>query len=114
LVRLQRHSNFRGGTNHSATGLLTSFGKFQSYYQAQLLSSTNPSTIAWIGSTQFFTLFISGLLLGPLFDKFGARRLMIPGTFVYVVALMLTSISTKFWHLLLAQGFLLGFGCALQ
>jgi MFS family permease len=94
--------------------MLTSFGKFQSYYQTQYLRDTKPATISWIGSVQFFTLFVSGLLLGPLFDKYGARRLSVPGTLLYVLALMLASISTKFWHLLLTQGFMLGFACALQ
>ena len=63
---------------------------------------------------QFFVLFISGLVTGPLFDKYGARRLSIPGTVVFTLALMLTSLGTKFYQILLTQGFLLGIGCALQ
>ena len=39
---------------------------------------------------QFFVLFISGLVIGPLFDKYGARRLSIPGTVIFSLALMLT------------------------
>jgi MFS family permease len=59
-------------------------------------------------------LFISGLAIGPLFDKYGARRLSIPGTFIFTLALMMTSLASKFYQILLAQGFLLGIGCALQ
>ena len=50
------------------------------------------------------------MVVGPAFDKYGARRIMIPGTIIYVVSLMLTSLCTKYYQLILAQGVLYGIG----
>lgn len=49
-------------------------------------------------------------MVGPLYDKVGATKLLVPGSVVYVVALMLTSVCKKYYQLILAQGIL--FGCA--
>ncbi|OJJ96895.1 hypothetical protein ASPACDRAFT_34002 [Aspergillus aculeatus ATCC 16872] len=91
-------------------GFLNAFGTFQAYYERHLLAGTSSSDIAWIGSLQIFLLFIGGLVVGPLYDKVGATKLLVPGTVVYVVSLMLTSVCKKYYQLILAQGIL--FGCA--
>ncbi len=52
-------------------------------------------------------------MFGPLFDKKGAKFLFIPGTFVYVLSFMLTSLATKYYQLMLAQGVLGGIGDAM-
>ncbi|PWY67864.1 MFS general substrate transporter [Aspergillus eucalypticola CBS 122712] len=91
-------------------GFLNAFGTFQTFYVQDLLAGTSSSKIAWIGSLQIFLLFIGGLVVGPLYDKVGATKLLVPGSVVYVVALMLTSVCKKYYQLILAQGIL--FGCA--
>ncbi len=60
-----------------------------------------------------FILFLSGVLVGPAFDKWGARKLMLSGTFLCLVAFISCSFATRFYQFLLAQGFLFGLGCAL-
>ncbi|KAJ9384855.1 hypothetical protein DTO063F5_4553 [Paecilomyces variotii] len=94
-------------------GLLNTFGTFQSYYQRNLLPDMSGSVIAWIGSLQIFFLFIGGMVIGPLYDSYGARPLVIPGSLVYVLSLMFTSISTKYYQLMLAQGVMFGIGNAM-
>ncbi|KAB8068905.1 major facilitator superfamily domain-containing protein [Aspergillus leporis] len=91
-------------------GFPNAFGTFQTYYEEELLVGTSSSTIAWIGSLQIFLLFLGGLVVSPLYDKVGATRLLVPGTLVYVVSLMLTSLCKKYYQLILAQGVM--FGCA--
>lgn len=92
------------------------------------------SVIAWIGSLQvrspwayrnhnprpasltqlqIFFLFIGGMVIGPLYDSYGARPLVIPGSLVYVLSIMFTSISTKYYQLMLAQGVMFGIGNAM-
>lgn len=39
-----------------------------------------------------------------LYDNYGPRWLLLIGTFLHVFGLMMTSISTKYWHFLLTQG----------
>lgn len=60
-----------------------------------------------------FVLFLSGSFIGPAFDKWGARKLMLSGTFLCLAAFIACSFATEFYQLLLAQGLLFGLGCAL-
>ncbi|KAL7810771.1 MFS general substrate transporter [Trichoderma aethiopicum] len=96
-------------------GLLNSFGVFQSYYETALLSSSSPSSISWIGSVQVFCLMSVGALIGPLYDAGHCRALLAAGTLLVPLGFMLASVSTRYWHVLLAQGVCLGLGtCCLS
>lgn len=53
-------------------GLSNSFGTFEEYYLTHQLSSESPSVISWIGSLQSFLQFFTGMLGGPLFDRYGS------------------------------------------
>ena len=53
-------------------GFSNSFGEFAEYYLSHQLSGEPPGNIAWIGSLSAFLQFFSGMLGGPLFDRFGA------------------------------------------
>ncbi|GAM86507.1 hypothetical protein ANO11243_045210 [Dothideomycetidae sp. 11243] len=90
--------------NGCSFGYATAFGVYQAYYQEHQLSHKNPSDIAWIGSIQFFFMFAGGFVSGSLFDRYGARVVMIPGTIGYVLALMFTSLCKEYWQFILAQG----------
>ncbi|KAI1934406.1 hypothetical protein LOZ58_005322 [Ophidiomyces ophidiicola] len=92
-------------------GIVTAFGVFQTYYEQEVLSHRSPSAISWIGSTQSFLLLFIGAVTGPLFDAGYSRQLLFAGMFLVPFGLMMTSISQKFWHILLAQGFCVGIGC---
>ncbi|KAM3499936.1 hypothetical protein MY10362_006844 [Beauveria mimosiformis] len=101
-----------GFINFTASfGIINSFGTFQSEYEKSL--GLPASTATWIGSAQMFVLFLSGSFIGPAFDKWGARKLMLSGTFLCLAAFIACSFATEFYQLLLAQGLLFGLGCAL-
>jgi MFS transporter, MCT family, aspergillic acid transporter len=106
-------------------GWINSIGTFQSYYETQLLSQYSASTIAWIPSLQIFFMYamvskttkdeMSGrpfidrvLLQGPIpgyvFDHYGPRWLLIIGSLLHVFGLMMASISTEYYQILLSQG----------
>ncbi|PNY29105.1 Riboflavin transporter MCH5, partial [Tolypocladium capitatum] len=96
-------------------GLVTSFGVFQSYYAANLLRTSTPSAISWIGSLQVFALMALSVIIGPLYDLGHARALLLAGTLLLVAGFMLTSVATRYWHVLLAQGLCMGLGaCCLS
>ena len=57
--------------------------------------------------------FHQGGIVGRLFDKYGPRMLMIPGTLVLVSGTMITSVSHSFYQFLLYQGIYTGIGIAL-
>lgn len=114
-------------------GYMNSFGVYQAYYEAHQLRGSSSSAVAWIGSAQAFFLFAGAVVGGPLFDRFGAvvsvsplppnrgggtsqrvcadapgTQVIYPSATAYLLSVMLTSVSTAYWHLLLAQGLLGG------
>lgn len=91
-------------------GVINTWGSFQTYYEQNVLSDVSSSSIAWIGSLQSFLLMLFGVVTGPLFDAGYFRGLVSFGTFMLPFGLMMTSISTKYWHFILAQGVCIGLG----
>ncbi|KAJ6072818.1 hypothetical protein N7467_010903 [Penicillium canescens] len=91
-------------------GLLTTYGSFQEYYQTVLLPDETPSTISWVGSIQATLIPMVGLATGPLVDVGYLRPLIISGSFLTVFGMMMTSLATSYYQVLLAQGFCVGMG----
>ena len=54
-----------------------------------------------------------GSLTGPFFDRGYVREMLIAGTAFSVVGMIMTSLCSEYWQLILAQGFTagIGFGC---
>ncbi|KAJ7447952.1 major facilitator superfamily domain-containing protein [Mycena galericulata] len=90
-------------------GFLNAFGGvFQQYYTVHQLAGTSSSSISWIGSFQTFCIYFMGTLFGALFDRWGAKPLIVIGGVGFALSCMLQSISTHYWHFLLSQGLLGG------
>ena len=49
-------------------------------------------------------MFFAGPFVGKIFDNFGPRYLLLGGSFLHVFGLMMTSLSTSYYQLILAQG----------
>ncbi len=109
-------------------GWVNCVGIFQDYYQTHQLKAYTPSDIAWIPALQstspssyhptwltmpvFFMLF-GGTFVGRIFDSYGPRYLLLAGTFFHVFGLMMTSISTKYYQLLLSQAICSSIGASM-
>ncbi|KAJ6498261.1 major facilitator superfamily domain-containing protein [Mycena vulgaris] len=90
-------------------GFLNAFGgAFQQFYVVNQLAGTSSSAISWIGSFQTFCIYFLGTLFGALFDRWGAKPLIVIGGVGFALSCMLQSISTHYWHFLLSQGLLGG------
>jgi MFS family permease len=87
-------------------GFITSFGMFQAYYTSKSLSS--PSKISWIGSMMIFLLMIVPLWSGSASDIGYYKPVLRTGILLWLVGIFMTSICTKYWQFLLAQGFCIG------
>jgi hypothetical protein len=110
LVTRVPHSCARTKTD-TRRGIANTYGAFQTYYEASILHEESPSNISWIGSTQSFLLmFAGGFVTGPIFDAGYLRALVTVGAGTSVFGMMMTSISTKYWHFVLAQGITVGLG----
>ena len=53
---------------------------------------------------------VIGVVTGPIFDRGYLRTLLLVGSFLTVFGLMMTSIATSYYQVLLAQGFCVGLG----
>lgn len=91
-------------------GLLNTFGVFQTYYESGTLFTESSSNIAWIGGIQAYMLLTVGFFSGPIYDRGYLRTLIVVGSFGVVFGLMMLSICTTYWEVLLAQGFVIGIG----
>ncbi|RGP64699.1 transporter mch4 [Fusarium sporotrichioides] len=91
-------------TSFCSFGWINSVGAFQEYYQNNLLKDYSPSTIAWIPSLQIFFIMGMGPIIGKLYDSYGPRWLILVGSFMHVFGIMMASISTEYYQILLAQG----------
>jgi MFS family permease len=89
---------------------VNAFGAYQEYYEATLLSSYSSSAISWIGTIQAFCLLGTGIITGPIFDRGYFRALIIFGSFLVVFGVMMTSLGSEYYQIILAQGFCIGLG----
>ncbi|EIM79592.1 MFS general substrate transporter [Stereum hirsutum FP-91666 SS1] len=94
-------------------GQMNAFGSFQLWYSEHQLSQYSPSDISWIGSLQLWVFFFSGGIIGRFFDAYGPRWLLVLGTLIYTFSLMMTSLATKYYQFILAQGVVFGIGVGL-
>ncbi|KAH8430935.1 putative MFS monocarboxylate transporter [Aspergillus melleus] len=91
-------------------GLITTYGAFQEYYQTVLLPDQPPSSLSWVGSIQATLIVMVGIVTGPLVDSGYLRPLIVCGSALTVFGIMMTSLSTKYYQIILAQGFGVGLG----
>ncbi|KAI0155203.1 MFS general substrate transporter [Xylariaceae sp. FL1272] len=94
-------------------GLPATFGTYQSYYEANLLSTYSSSDISWIGAIQVFLLSFLGIFSGALYDRGYMREVLIPALAFLALAMVLLSFAHEFWHIFLTQGVCLGLGSGL-
>jgi MFS family permease len=77
---------------------------FQQYYESDILSGYSPSTISWIPSLQIFFMMGMGPFVGEIYDHFGPKWLILIGSIMHVFGVMMTSLGTEYYQILLAQG----------
>lgn len=85
-------------------GLINCVGVFVEYYLNGPLASYTSSSVTWITSIQVFIMTGCTAIMGRLFDNYGPKWLLIGGTAVYIFGLMMTSLSTQYYQIILAQG----------
>lgn len=78
----------------ASLGLANSLGTFQAYLVVHQLVDVDEGSVGWIFSLYTFVLFFLGLYIGPFFDKYGPRLIVLVGTVLTCAGLMLFSIST--------------------
>lgn len=97
----------------ASLGLMNSIGTFQAYVLNNQLSSYSEGTVGWIFSIYTFLAFFCGVYIGPVFDKYGPRWLVISGSAFTVGGVLFMSFCTELWQFVVAYGLLCGFGSSL-
>lgn len=75
----------------SSLGLLSSIATFHTYLLSHQLANFSSGDVGWIFSVYTFICFGGGVFIGPIFDKYGPRVLILVGTVCLVTGLMLLS-----------------------
>ncbi|TDZ40791.1 MFS transporter asaE [Colletotrichum trifolii] len=94
-------------------GLLNTLAVLQAWISEHQLRGMPESSVGWIFSTYSFFLFFCGAQVGPIFDAYDIRLLLVPGSVGMVAAVMCLSLSTEFYQLLLSFGVLGGISASL-
>ncbi|KAH7054504.1 major facilitator superfamily domain-containing protein [Macrophomina phaseolina] len=95
----------------SSSGIVSAFGAFQTFYESHYLTSSSPSAISWIGTIQGFLLIVIGTFTGPVYDSGYLRTLINTGAFLITFGLLMASVSTEYYQILLSLGICTGLGC---
>ncbi|KAF6824988.1 MFS monocarboxylate [Colletotrichum plurivorum] len=97
----------------SVFGLINSAAVFESYFSEHQLADHSPSQIGWIFSLYLFIVFFVGIQVGPLFDNYGPRGLVVAGGLCISASLLLLSLCKEYYQILLTYSILGGLGGAL-
>ncbi|KXH30972.1 riboflavin transporter MCH5 [Colletotrichum salicis] len=97
----------------SVFGLINSAAVFESYFSENQLADHSSSEIGWIFSLYLFIVFFVGIQVGPLFDQYGPRGLVVAGGLCMSASLLLLSLCKEYFQILLAYSILGGLGGAL-
>ena len=97
----------------AAFGIANSLASFQAYISENQLSTYSASQVGWIFSLWTFLTFACGIYTGPLFDVYGPRWLVLPGSVCIIVMIFLLGVCTQYWHFIVVFGILGGIGSAL-
>ncbi|KAK3682793.1 putative monocarboxylate permease [Podospora appendiculata] len=88
--------------NVNTWGLLNTFGV-----------ASSQSAISWIGAVQAFLMLVVGVVCGRALDAGYFYADVAVGIFLAVFGTMMTSISSEYWQVFLAQGVVVGLGAGM-
>ncbi|OQD99580.1 hypothetical protein PENSOL_c006G06856 [Penicillium solitum] len=94
-------------------GMMSTVGVLQSYWETHQLQMYSSSEIGWISSLFVFLNLLLGVQVGPLFDRYGPRWVMLIGSILYTVSIFLLGSCEKYYQFLLCLGVLSGVSSAL-
>ncbi|KAM3087499.1 hypothetical protein ACMFMG_001582 [Clarireedia jacksonii] len=79
-------------------GISNALGSFQAYISANQLSTYSESQIGWIFSLYLFFLMFGGIYVGPIFDVYGPRWLLLVGSTMIIVMIFVIGVCDKYWQ----------------
>ncbi|KAL4912693.1 major facilitator superfamily domain-containing protein [Aspergillus aurantiobrunneus] len=83
-------------------GLLNSLGTLHAWTSSYQLQGYSESSIGWIYGAYGFFLYVAGAQAGPIFDCYGPRYVVVPGSIGMVASLLLFSFSSEYYQIFLS------------
>ncbi|KFZ00662.1 hypothetical protein V501_10572 [Pseudogymnoascus sp. VKM F-4519 (FW-2642)] len=93
-------------------GFQASVGLFQLHWSLNQLSDSSPSKIAWIPSVFIFLSLALSIQTGAIFDRYGARYILLFGSIGYLMTFFLLAQCTNYLGFMLCLGVLGGLSSA--
>lgn len=89
------------------------YGVFKTFYNLDLLRERSLFNIAWIGSIHMFLVTVIGIFVSNRMVQAGyTKAAVIISSIIITFGMMMISLSTEYYQILLSQGFVMGIGCA--
>jgi hypothetical protein len=79
----------------SVFGIINSTGVLLDYFSTHQLKDYTSSQIGWIFGLSLFLTFFCGAPIGPLFDAYGPRALILCGSILLVASMFLLGLCTR-------------------
>ncbi|KAI5779392.1 major facilitator superfamily domain-containing protein [Geopyxis carbonaria] len=94
-------------------GIMNTIGTFQAHLATHQLAHMSEGQIGWIFGLYAFVSFFGGIIIGPIFDVYGPRWLLVAGSTCLIVGLVTFSVCVEYWQFILSFGILTGLGTCL-
>ena len=82
-------------------GMMSTVGVLQSFWETHQLKAYTSSTIGWIPSIFIFLNLVLGLQVGPMFDRYGPRWIMLIGSVCYTICIFLLGSCEKYYQFMI-------------
>ncbi|KAH8808879.1 major facilitator superfamily domain-containing protein [Xylogone sp. PMI_703] len=94
----------------SVFGIINCSSVLYDWMQTHQLKNYSPSQISWIFGFELFATFFFGAPIGPIFDAYGPRWLLLLGSVLLTLSMMLLGSCTEYWHFFIVYSVLNGMG----
>ncbi|TGZ77689.1 MFS general substrate transporter [Ascodesmis nigricans] len=94
-------------------GIMNTLGVIQAHLVKNQLHGEDEGKVGWIFGIYSFLSFFGGIIIGPLFDTYGPRRLLASGTISLLGGLVAFAFSKEYYQMALSFGILVGSGTSL-
>lgn len=94
-------------------GIPNSLGAIEAYVSKNQLSNEPLTSVSWIFSLHLAVMYAGGGFFGDLFDRYGARKLLIAGTICTCAGLLATAELKEIYQFILSFGILTALGTSL-
>lgn len=96
-----------------ALGMMNTIGTYHAYLTTHQLRSQSESDIGWIFGVYAFLSFFTSIQIGPIFDAYGPRYLILAGSVLLMTSQLVLGVCESYWHFVVVFGIIGGLGTSL-